>query len=187
MGERASPLCRWPTAPGSYPLGPWCAFQGQCTKHVVGWPVGDTMPEELVTTALLRALLAQDPAPSLVVHSDRGGQYCGNTYRALLHEHGTLRFQNRRGDCYNNAQTKSRWSRLKTEVLELREWPVLPTWPTHRPASLLQSRAFALQYRLSNPVLHSPSTSSNYCPKLPSLIGLSYCGPRRRSRPQLSR
>lgn len=71
------------------------------------------MPEEAVTTALLRALLAPAPAPGLVVHS----------------EHGTLRSQSRRGDCYDHAlpgttQAESVWSRLKTEVLELREWPV---------------------------------------------------------------
>ena len=49
-----------------------CAFQDRCTKHVVGWHVAATMPEELVTTALQRAFFAQPPTPSLVVHSDRG-------------------------------------------------------------------------------------------------------------------
>ena len=87
------------------------------------------MPEELVTTALQRAFFAQPPTPSLVVHSDRGGQYCGNAYRALLHRHGTVRSHSRRGECYDNAlpgttQAESLWSRLKTEVRELHEWPV---------------------------------------------------------------
>ena len=107
--------------------GDWaylCAFQDMGTKHVVGWLVGATMPEELVTTALQRAFFAQPPTPSLVVHSDRGGQYCGNAYRALLHQHGAVRSQSRCGDCYDNAQAESLWSRLKTEVLEGREWPV---------------------------------------------------------------
>jgi len=107
--------------------GDWaylCAFQDMGTKHVVGWHVGATMPEELVTTALQRAFFAQPPTPSLIVHSDRGGQYCGNAYRALLHRHGAVRSQSRRGECYDNAQAESLWSRLKTEVLELREWPV---------------------------------------------------------------
>ncbi|WP_188562991.1 hypothetical protein [Hymenobacter frigidus] len=44
----------------------------RCTKHVVGWHVATTMPEELVTTALQQAFFAQSPTPSLVVHSDRG-------------------------------------------------------------------------------------------------------------------
>jgi len=107
--------------------GSWaylCAFQDVASKHVVGWHVAATMPEELVTTALQRAFLAQPPTPQLVVHSDRGGQYCGKAYRKLLHDHGALRSQSRRGDCYDNAQAESLWSRLKTEVLELREWPV---------------------------------------------------------------
>jgi putative transposase len=59
------------------------------------------MPEALVTTALQRALLAQRPAPSLIVHSDRGGQYCGKVYRQLLHDHQAVRSQSRRGDCYD--------------------------------------------------------------------------------------
>ena len=94
------------------------------TKHVVGWHVAATMPEEIVITTLRRAFLAQPPTPELVVYSDRGGQYCGNACRALLHQHGAVRSQSRRGDCYDNAQAESRWSRLKTEVLELRERPV---------------------------------------------------------------
>ena len=51
-------------------------------------------------------------------------QYCGNAYRALLYRHGALRSQCRRGECYDNTQAESRWSRLKAEALELREWPV---------------------------------------------------------------
>jgi putative transposase len=91
------------------------------TKHVVGWHVGASMTEELVTTALQRAFFAQPPTPSLVVHSDRGGQYCGNAYCTLLRQQRALRSQSRRGDCYDNAQAESLWSRLKTEVLEGRE------------------------------------------------------------------
>jgi putative transposase len=101
-----------------------CAFQDMGTKHVVGWHVVASMPEKLVTTALQRAFFAHPPTPGLVVHSDRGGQYCGNAYRKLLHDHQALRSQSRRGDCYDNAQAESLWSRLKTEVLEGREWSV---------------------------------------------------------------
>ena len=107
--------------------GDWaylCAFQDVASKHVVGWQVGATMPEELVTGALQRAFWAQPPMPGLLVHSDRGGQYCGNSYRKLLDDHGAVRSQSRRGDCCDNAQAESLWSRLKTEVLELRERPV---------------------------------------------------------------
>jgi len=82
------------------------------------------MPEALVTGALQRALLAQRPAPGLIVHSDRGGQYVGNVYKALLHGANAQLSHSRRGECYDNAQAESLWSRLKTEVLEARDWPV---------------------------------------------------------------
>ena len=101
-----------------------CAFQDLASKHVVGWHVMATMPEELVTIALQRGFLSQPPTPGLLVHSDRGGQYCANAYRSLLARHEAVRSQSRRGECYDNAQAESLWSRLKTEVLELREWPV---------------------------------------------------------------
>ena len=107
--------------------GDWaylCAFQDMASKQVVGWQVGATMPEELVTRALQRAFWSQPFTPGLLVHSDRGGQYCGKAYRQLLHDHQALRSQSRRGDCYDNAQAESLWSRLKTEVLEVRERPV---------------------------------------------------------------
>jgi putative transposase len=77
-----------------------------------------------VTSALRRALLARRPAPGLFVHSDRGGQYCGKAYRQLLHDHQAVRSQSRRGECLDNAQAESLWSRLKTEELEQRDWPV---------------------------------------------------------------
>ncbi len=81
------------------------------------------MPEELVPRALQRAFWCQPPTPGLLVDSDRGGPYGGNASRKLVHDHQAVRSQSRRGDCYDNAQAESRWSRLKTEVLEVRERP----------------------------------------------------------------
>ena len=82
------------------------------------------MPEELATKALQRAFWAQPSTPGLLVHSDWGGQYCGHAYRKQLHDHGAVRSQSRRSNCYDNAQAESLWSRLKTKVLKVRERPV---------------------------------------------------------------
>ena len=100
----------------------------------MGGYVEATILEELVSMALQRAFFAQPPIPSLLVHSDRdrtrwAGQYYGNAYRQLLHDYAAVRSQSRRDECYGDTlpsttQAKSLWSRLKTEVLELREWPV---------------------------------------------------------------
>ena len=125
--------------------GSWaylCAFQDVCTKYVVGWHVAATMAEELVTTALQRAFMAQPPTHQLIVHSDRGGQYCGNVYRKLLHDHEAVRSQSRRGECYDNAQAENRLKVLgasgpasKRRSSNYASGPFLPTWPTPKPAS----------------------------------------------------
>ena len=100
------------------------ALQDVCSKQVVGWQVRADMPESLLTSALQRALLAQRPAPGLLVHSDRGDQYVGNMYKTLLRDTKAHLAHSRAGERYDNAQAKSLWSRLKTELLELRDWPV---------------------------------------------------------------
>ena len=124
--------------------GAWaylCAFQDVASKHVVSWHVMATMPEELVATTLPRAFLAQPPALGLVVHSDRGGQYGGNAYRALLYRHGAVRAQSRRGECCDNAQAGNRLKVLgaagpasKPRCSNYASGPFLPTWPTRKPA-----------------------------------------------------
>ena len=55
-----------------------------------------------------------------------------------MHQHGALRSQSRQGDCYDNAQAESLWSRFKTEELERREWPVF--------ADLADAQASAATY-----------------------------------------
>ena len=72
------------------------------------------------------------------MYSDCSGQYCGNACRALLHQHAAARSQSRRGDCYENAQAESLWSRFKTEELERREWAVF--------ADLADAQASAASY-----------------------------------------
>ena len=46
----------------------------------------------------------------------------GKNYKALLREAKAQLSHSRRGECYDNAQAESRWSRLKTEELEARDW-----------------------------------------------------------------
>ena len=44
------------------------------SRRVVGWAIADHLRTELATDALRMALNARRPAPSLIHHSDRGGQ-----------------------------------------------------------------------------------------------------------------
>lgn len=81
--------------------------------------------------------------------------------RQLLCDRHAVRSQSHRSDYYDNAQAESLWSRLKTEVLELRERPIFADLAdAQRSVAVLQSRTPALQYRLPDILSHSPTASS---------------------------
>lgn len=46
------------------------------TKQVIGYSLNERMTAKLVCDALNMAIRNQKPAKDLIVHSDRGSQYC---------------------------------------------------------------------------------------------------------------
>lgn len=60
------------------------------SRRVVGWATSDRLKRDLAVEALRRALVARNPAPGLVHHSDRGSQYCSVDYQALLRKRDIL-------------------------------------------------------------------------------------------------
>ncbi len=50
----------------------------------VGWAIEKWRDEQLVTDALMMAVVRQRPHPGLLHHSDRGSQYTSQGYLALL-------------------------------------------------------------------------------------------------------
>ncbi|QKG58235.1 IS3 family transposase [Hymenobacter sp. BRD128] len=97
----------------------------RCSCKIVGWDVRDTMPEDLVSEALRRALVVRRPPAGLVVHSDQGSQYTATRFKTLVAQHGALQSMRRRGNCYDNAHTESFWSRFKAELLNGSSFPGL--------------------------------------------------------------
>jgi len=88
------------------------------SRKVVGWQVGETMEDELVLLPLRRALEVRQPAPSLITHSDRGGQYVSTDLKELMRLWHIRPSMSRADDPYDNAFAESLWSRLKAELLE---------------------------------------------------------------------
>ena len=64
------------------------AEKASFSRRVVGWATSDRLKRDLAVEALRRALVARNPAPGLVHHSDRGSQYCSVDYQALLRKRG---------------------------------------------------------------------------------------------------
>ena len=86
------------------------------SRRIVGWEYGSSMEEDLVLGALKRAIAARQPGPGLIHHSDRGGQYAGKRYRAVLRRAGVQQSMSAAGDCYDNAFMESCFGTLKTEL-----------------------------------------------------------------------
>jgi transposase InsO family protein len=87
------------------------------TCEMVGYAMGARMTQELTAQALWRAVRGKRPAPGLILHSDRGSQYCADDYRKLVAQFGMLASMSRKGNCYDNAPMESFWGSMKNEMV----------------------------------------------------------------------
>ena len=53
-----------------------------------------------------------------IIHSDRGSQYASTDFRALSRTSGFRQSMSGKGNCYDNAQAESFFSRFKAELIE---------------------------------------------------------------------
>jgi transposase InsO family protein len=140
----------------------------RCSRKVVVWDVRETMPEDLVSEALRRALAVRRPPAGLVVHSDQGSQYTATRFKDLLARHGAVQSMSRRGNCYDNAHAESFWSRFKAELLAGGSFPGLAETKleiSHHIAYYnAERRHFALGYQSPNHFETQLKTTSQLCP-----------------------
>lgn len=76
------------------------------------------MSQELVISALQKAIRKGLVKAGATVHSDQGSQYASNGFRQLLQQHGFRQSMSAKGSCYDNAQAGSFFSRFKAELIE---------------------------------------------------------------------
>ena len=76
----------------------------------------------LVCSALQMAITQRDPAPGLIVHSDRGSQYASEAHRSLLERHGLRASMSRKGNCWDNAVMERFFLNLKMERVWQRDY-----------------------------------------------------------------
>ena len=87
------------------------------SRLVVGWSMSERMTATLVCAALRMALFRRHMPRGVIVHSDRGSQYCSHEHRSLLDEHGLLASMSAKGNCYDNAAMESWNHSLKVEAV----------------------------------------------------------------------
>jgi putative transposase len=84
---------------------------------VVGYAMSERMTQDTVGKALIRAVKVRKPERGLILHSDRGSQYCSWNYRYISNQFGMIQSMSRKGNFYDNAPIESFWGTLKTELV----------------------------------------------------------------------
>jgi putative transposase len=88
-----------------------------CGQKVVGLAMSERMTKELVINALNSAYKRVGRPSGVIIHSDRGSQYCSHDYQQLLKQYGFICSMSRKGNCWDNAPMESFWGKMKYEWL----------------------------------------------------------------------
>ena len=87
------------------------------SRSVIGWAMSKRINKQLVCDALSKALWRQGFPKGVIMHTDRGSQYCSNKYQKMLKSHGLLCNMSRKGNCWDNAVAESFFKTLKVELV----------------------------------------------------------------------
>ena len=93
-------------------------LQDKFTRRIVGWKVSQRMTAQLVIDVFNQARRRGLIGKNAIIHTDQGSQYAAVEYRRLLYTNGFRQSMSRRGNCYDNAQAESFFSRFKAELVE---------------------------------------------------------------------
>lgn len=95
----------------------WLYLAVVWSRAVIGWSMSSRMTAQLACDALQMALWRRKRPENVIVHTDRGGQYCSADYLALLKRHNLHGSMSAKGCCYDNACAESFFHSLKVECI----------------------------------------------------------------------
>jgi putative transposase len=87
------------------------------SRTVVGWDLSESLDHAFVLQALRKAVMRRQPQKGLIIHSDRGVQYCCEGFRNAIRSYHFIQSMSRKGDCWDNAVAESFFHLLKTELI----------------------------------------------------------------------
>ena len=108
-----------PTTEGKVYL---CSIKDVCSNRIVGYAIDDRMTANLAVAALRSAIARRQPAGTVIVHSDRGGQFRSRSFRAVLTAAGLQGSMGRVASAGDNAAMESFHSLLQKNVLDQKRW-----------------------------------------------------------------
>jgi len=92
------------------------------SRAVIGWSMNHRMNKALVCDALTMALFRRKFPKDVIVHTDRGSQYCSIRYQNLLKNNRLIGSMSRKGNCWNNAIAESFFHTLKVELVYTQQY-----------------------------------------------------------------
>jgi putative transposase len=92
-------------------------WQDKVTRKIIGWSLSQEMTAELVISALKKAINKELVKAGAIIHSDWRSQYASNGFRRVLQQNGLRQSMSGKGNCYDNAQAESFFSRFKAELI----------------------------------------------------------------------
>lgn len=87
------------------------------SNKVIGYATSKSIDKWLVVKALSNALQARNYPKGVIVHSDRGSQYCSRAYRNLLAAYNLVGSMSRKGNCWDNSVAENFFGLIKREFL----------------------------------------------------------------------
>jgi len=119
-------------------------------RSVIGWALSSGIQTSETTIAALEmAVRNRSPQCGLIFHSDRGIQYCAQSFRDVLRERcpSVRQSMSRKGNCWDNACAESFFKTLKRELETLDG--------RHTEAEVRQSVFFYLEAYYNRTRIHS--------------------------------
>jgi transposase InsO family protein len=74
-------------------------WQDKVTRRIIGWSLALEMTQELVISALEKAIGKGLVKAGAIIHSDRGSQYASNAFRLLLQQNCFRQSMSGKGNC----------------------------------------------------------------------------------------
>jgi putative transposase len=86
------------------------------SRAVIGWSMDKRMKKNLVCDALSMALFRRKFPTGVIVHSDRGSQYCSLQYQQMITQYQLIGSMSRKANCWDNSIAESFFHTLKVEL-----------------------------------------------------------------------
>lgn len=87
------------------------------SRRVVGWQLSERIDAKLVCDALQAAMLMRGKPKGVLVHTDRGSQYCAGSFVKEIERYKAVQSMSRKGNCWDNAVAESFFATLKKEAI----------------------------------------------------------------------